>query len=133
MSGDCKVGYGKPPKHSQFKKGQSGNPAGRPKREKTHYRNVWEPLLKIMGQELMVTIGGKAEPMAAIDALYRQLFAKALKGDRRASTYLIERWEAHWTANELQKIEFLKELIESDADIVAGLQTGRRVERFTGD
>ena len=25
------LGYGKPPKHSQFRKGQSGNPAGRPK------------------------------------------------------------------------------------------------------
>jgi Family of unknown function (DUF5681) len=25
------IGYGKPPKHSQFKKGKSGNPAGRPK------------------------------------------------------------------------------------------------------
>jgi hypothetical protein len=25
------VGYGHPPKHSQFKKGQSGNPGGRPK------------------------------------------------------------------------------------------------------
>ena len=25
------VGYGKPPKHAQFKKGQSGNPKGRPK------------------------------------------------------------------------------------------------------
>ena len=24
-------GYGKPPKHSQFKKGRSGNPQGRPK------------------------------------------------------------------------------------------------------
>lgn len=26
-----KVGYGKPPKGSQFKKGLSGNPTGRPK------------------------------------------------------------------------------------------------------
>ena len=28
---DYEVGYGKPPKHSQFKKGRSGNPKGRPK------------------------------------------------------------------------------------------------------
>jgi hypothetical protein len=27
-----KVGYGNPPKHSQFRKGVSGHPAGRPKR-----------------------------------------------------------------------------------------------------
>src|SRR4051812_40753949 len=29
---ESEVGYGKPPKHSQFAKGQSGNPSGRPKR-----------------------------------------------------------------------------------------------------
>ena len=28
--GDHEVGYGKPPRHSQFVKGQSGNPRGRP-------------------------------------------------------------------------------------------------------
>jgi hypothetical protein len=30
-SGDYQVGYGKPPKHTQFKPGKSGNPQGRPK------------------------------------------------------------------------------------------------------
>lgn len=30
---DGKVGYGKPPKHSQFQAGQSGNPNGRPKKK----------------------------------------------------------------------------------------------------
>lgn len=30
---DYEVGYKKPPKHSQFKKGQSGNPKGRPPKE----------------------------------------------------------------------------------------------------
>ena len=29
--GPYEVGYGKPPKHSQFQKGKSGNPKGRPK------------------------------------------------------------------------------------------------------
>jgi hypothetical protein len=28
--GDYQVGYGKPPRHTQFAKGQSGNPRGRP-------------------------------------------------------------------------------------------------------
>lgn len=28
---DYEVGYGKPPKRTRFKKGQSGNPKGRPK------------------------------------------------------------------------------------------------------
>jgi hypothetical protein len=29
---DYKIGYGKPPKHAQFRKGTSGFPSGRPKR-----------------------------------------------------------------------------------------------------
>ena len=29
--GDTQVGYGRPPKTTRFKKGQSGNPEGRPK------------------------------------------------------------------------------------------------------
>jgi hypothetical protein len=32
---DVEVGYGKPPKGTRFKKGQSGNPSGRPKKGKT--------------------------------------------------------------------------------------------------
>jgi hypothetical protein len=29
--GDSRVGYKRPPQHSKFKPGQSGNPKGRPK------------------------------------------------------------------------------------------------------
>jgi hypothetical protein len=29
--GDYKIGYGKPPEHTRFRPGQSGNPAGRPR------------------------------------------------------------------------------------------------------
>jgi Family of unknown function (DUF5681) len=32
---DHQMGYGKPPRHSQFVKGQSGNPRGRPPGAKT--------------------------------------------------------------------------------------------------
>ena len=31
---DYEVGYGRPPKKSQFRKGQSGNPSGRPKKRR---------------------------------------------------------------------------------------------------
>ena len=39
---DNDVGYGKPPTHSQWKKGQSGNPNGRPKKQKQSLYEVFE-------------------------------------------------------------------------------------------
>ena len=38
-SSDYEVGYGKPPKDGQFKKGVSGNPSGRPKSQQTPTRS----------------------------------------------------------------------------------------------
>lgn len=44
------VGYGKPPKHSQFQKGRSGNPKGRPKKPK----NLPALVLKTFGEKVVV-------------------------------------------------------------------------------
>lgn len=43
MADDYEIGYGKPPKQTQFRKGQSGNPRGRPKRKKPALRKVVLP------------------------------------------------------------------------------------------
>ena len=34
MSDDYEIGFGRPPKHTRFEKGRSGNPKGRPKGKK---------------------------------------------------------------------------------------------------
>jgi len=43
---DNAVGYGRPPKESRFQPGTSGNPKGRPKRNKTLRDSMFEELMR---------------------------------------------------------------------------------------
>src|SRR5260370_31334050 len=52
---DYEVGYGKPPLHTRFKKGQSGNPRGRPRGAKNFTSLVSDAL----DQRVVVTENGK--------------------------------------------------------------------------
>jgi hypothetical protein len=74
------IGYGKPPKTGQFVKGQSGNPAGRPKGSKD--------LNSIIQQESrkLVRVNGPngSRSITKIRATVIQLVNKSLQGDFRA-------------------------------------------------
>ena len=71
------VGFGKPPKHTQFKKGQSGNPNGRPKGA----RNLKTDLVEELQMIIHVTDGSRKVSISKRRALLKVLFAKALKGN----------------------------------------------------
>src|SRR5579872_3305757 len=81
LSGDYEVGFGRPPARTQFRKGVSGNPKGRPKGA----RNVSSVLAKLCGDKVSVTINGKARSMTALEALLMRLRASALSGDLKAN------------------------------------------------
>jgi len=76
-----KVGYGKPPKGSQFKKGTSGNPTGRPKGAKSLNTLAEEQFLK----PITVTKNGKMTKMPMIAVIISQLLKKAAEGDLAAT------------------------------------------------
>ena len=87
---DAEVGYGKPPKHSQFKPGQSGNARGRPPR-KLGLNDIVE------GTAMMpvnVTVDGRARKMPALQAILMQEVQKALKGDSKAARFVLETFQA---------------------------------------
>tara|TARA_R110002072_G_scaffold233813_1_gene391476 strand:- start:2518 stop:2916 length:399 start_codon:yes stop_codon:yes gene_type:complete len=74
------VGYKKPPKHSQWKPGQSGNPNGRPKKTKD-----FNKLLDIeLSKEVSITEGGRKIVLSKREILLKSLVNDALKGDLRA-------------------------------------------------
>jgi hypothetical protein len=82
---DYRVGKGRPPKDTQYKKGQSGNPSGRRK-----LPDVAEAAARILEQKISVTQDGVMKKMPGLDALLGKAFAKALTGDMRAAEFLIK-------------------------------------------
>lgn len=71
-------GYMKPPKHSQFKKGKSGNLNGRPKQSSTPDTALQKALKR------KVAVTGEDRKIRLDEALIRRLRDLALSGDRRA-------------------------------------------------
>lgn len=74
------IGYGKPPKHSQFKPGQSGNPRGRPSGSKS----LSTILRKALSERIEVNKGGKRIKRSKLDVAIEQLVNKAAGGDLKA-------------------------------------------------
>jgi hypothetical protein len=83
---DYAVGYGRPPMHSRFQPGQSGNPKGRPKGTK----NLKTDLMEELSERISVSEGGKPKKLSKQRALLKSLVAKAItKCDTRAANILL--------------------------------------------
>jgi Family of unknown function (DUF5681) len=78
------VGYGKPPVHSQFPKGKSGNPSGRRKGS----RNFSTVLLATLNEKVVINEKGRTKTVSKLEALTKQWVNKAATGDPRAISEL---------------------------------------------
>jgi hypothetical protein len=79
------VGFKKPPVHSRFRKGCSGNSKGRPKGTK----NLRTDLTEVLQERITVSEGDRKVRMSKQRAVVKTLIAKTLKGDSRSATTLL--------------------------------------------
>jgi hypothetical protein len=82
---DEKIGYGRPPRHTRFKAGASGNPRGRPKRRPT-FKDDFNSELR---ERLMLRENGRERRLSKQRALIKALMALAIKGNVRAITAVL--------------------------------------------
>ena len=78
------VGFGKPPKRSQFRKGRSGNPKGRPRKKP----DLYSELTKVLREKVTIAVDGQQEKVTVQQALLRRLRDQALRGELRAGKLL---------------------------------------------
>jgi len=83
---DYEVGYGKPPRHTRFKKGQSGNPRGRCAGSK----NLSGLLSEALNELVVVAENGGRRKISKRQAIIKQLVNRSAKGDWRAAKILLD-------------------------------------------
>lgn len=114
------VGYGKPPKHTRFRPGQSGNPMGRPRGAKNRSNRIPalnEERMKTVVQEeayrvIAIRDGDRLVEIPVIQAIIRSVAlnaAKGLQGSQRIFTDLLQ-WVEH--ENKVLHDEWLNSAIE---------------------
>lgn len=82
---DYEVGYGKPPRHTRFKKGEpSANPRGRPA------KNLMALLVEGLNKPVVVTEDGQRRTITVREAIITQLINKSATADLRATKMLLD-------------------------------------------
>ena len=84
--GDYEVGYGKPPQHTRFAKGQSGNPRGRP----CGAKNFTTLLEEALDETVTVTENGGRRKVSKLQAIVTQLVNRSATADFRAIKILLD-------------------------------------------
>ena len=83
---DYEVGYGKPPRTTRFKKGQSGNPRGR----RSGSKNLSTLLSEALNEPVIVTENGRRRKITKREAIVREVVNYSARPDLRAVRIVFE-------------------------------------------
>ncbi len=81
-----RVGYGKPPTHTRFQKGRSGNPLGRP-RAPRGFRML---TLRLLDEEVSLTENGQQRVLSRLQVIFTQIVNQAAMGHQKFQALLLE-------------------------------------------
>jgi len=84
---EYKVGYRNPPKHTRFKKGQSGNPSGK---KRGFDKSIPDIAMDVLSEKIKASINGKKKRPPLIEGIIRKGAQKALDADPRFFKMIIE-------------------------------------------
>lgn len=109
-----RVGKGKPPLEHRFKKNQSGNLKGRPKKPVMGHtsRDLSALLRRTLEDEVELRTKDGVKRVPALDAMVRAMVGKALNGNGPSQRHIFDRLIADGLLLEEERAEFVKELDE---------------------
>jgi hypothetical protein len=84
---DYEIGYGKPPKHSQFKKGVCANPRGRPRRRDTQ---IGEVVRGFLSGKAQYREKGRTKKTSRLELAIKRHVTAALNGDVGSAAMLLK-------------------------------------------
>lgn len=122
-SPDYEVGYRKPPRHSQYKLGQSGNLKGRPRRA----RNLSTLLGDALNERLVVTERGRRRTKSVLEVIVAQLLKQSLGANLKATAMTLSLVAQLESAAAAQGVA-AEVLSEADHEVMRSL-----IERMKGD
>lgn len=87
------VGYKRPPRHTQFRPGQSGNVHGRPRKTRT-FAEIVE---KEGNRSIVITENQQPLKVKKVDAVVKRQFIKALEGNAKATELIVKALDSRQT------------------------------------
>ncbi len=120
--GEDKAGDRPPRRDTRFRPGQSGNPRGRPKRD----RALSALVERALGEKVEAKENGRRRRITKLEATVKQLVNRAASGDQRATQFVFALLDGDQTRHAPPTAERPK---EGDAMVVAELV--RRLSRAT--
>ena len=122
-----KVGYCNPPQSTRFKKGQSGNPKGRPKGA----LNLATVLTNALREPVVIIEHGERKLVTKLEAGIKQLVNKAASGDLRALRQLVELARDAEAQQTVRAFPEKRKIGEPDKKVIYGIL--KRFELTNGD